>query len=40
MIEIKNVSQKYKKNKKVIDNLSLEIKNGEIFGFLGPNRCW
>lgn len=40
MIEIKNVSKKYKKNKKVIDNLSLEIKNGEIFGFLGPNRCW
>lgn len=40
MIEIKNVSKKYKKNKKVIDNLSLEIKDGEIFGFLGPNRCW
>lgn len=37
MIEIKNVSKKYKKDKKVIDNLNLEIKDGEIFGFLGPN---
>ena len=37
MIEIKNVSKKYKKNKKVIDNLNLQINNGEIFGFLGPN---
>lgn len=23
--------------KKVIDNMSLEVKNGEIFGFIGPN---
>lgn len=37
MIEIKNVSKEYKKNKKVINNLNLTIKNGEIFGFLGPN---
>ena len=37
MIEIKNVSKSYKKGKKVIDNISLEIKDGEIFGFLGPN---
>lgn len=37
MIEIKNVSKKYKKDKKVIDNLDLQINNGEIFGFLGPN---
>lgn len=37
MIEIKNVSKSYKKGIKVIDNLNLEIKDGEIFGFLGPN---
>ena len=37
MIEIKNISKKYDKKNKVIDNLNLEIKNGEIFGFLGPN---
>lgn len=37
MIEIKNVSKKYKKNNKVIDNLNLKINDGEIFGFLGPN---
>ena len=37
MIEIRNLSKSYKKGKKVIDNISLNIKNGEIFGFLGPN---
>ena len=37
MIEIKNISKKYKKEKKVIDNLNLKINDGEIFGFLGPN---
>lgn len=37
MIEIKNVSKKYKKDKKVIENLNLKINDGEIFGFLGPN---
>ena len=37
MIEIKNISKSYKKDKKVIDNLNLTINDGEIFGFLGPN---
>lgn len=37
MIEIKNVSKSYVKGKKSVDNLTLEIKDGEIFGFLGPN---
>ena len=37
MIEINNISKEYKKNKKVINNLSMKINNGEIFGFLGPN---
>lgn len=37
MIEIKNISKSYEKGKKSVENLSLEIKDGEIFGFLGPN---
>ena len=31
MIEIKNVSKSYVKNKKSVDDLNLEIKDGEIF---------
>ena len=43
MFEIKNVSKTYtgkkKDNKtvKAVNNLSLTVNNGEIFGFLGPN---
>ncbi|MCI8444514.1 MAG: ABC transporter ATP-binding protein [Clostridia bacterium] len=37
MIELKNVSKSFNKNKKVIDNISLKVQDGEIFGFLGPN---
>ena len=37
MIELKNISKAYLKNKNIIENLNLTIKNGEIFGFLGPN---
>ena len=37
MIEFKNVSKSYKKDIKAVDNLSLTINDGEIFGFLGPN---
>ena len=37
MIQIKNVSKAYKKDKNVIDNISLTINDGEIFGFIGPN---
>lgn len=37
MIELKNISKSYKKGEKVIDNISLKIENGKIFGFLGPN---
>lgn len=36
MIEIKNVSKKYG-NKEVIKNMNLTVKDGEIFGFIGPN---
>lgn len=36
VLELKNVSKTFGK-RKVIDNLSLEVKAGEIYGFLGPN---
>jgi ABC-2 type transport system ATP-binding protein len=36
MIEIKNLSKYYGDNK-VIDDITLNIKKGEIFGLLGPN---
>ena len=38
MFEIKNVSKAYDKGgKKAVNNLSVTVNNGEIFGFLGPN---
>lgn len=37
MIEFKNVSKEYKKGEKAVDDLTLTINDGEIFGFLGPN---
>lgn len=36
MIEVKNISKSFGKIK-AVNNLSFEIKKGEIFGFLGPN---
>ena len=36
ILEIKNVSKYFGKTK-VVDNLSFEVKSGEILGFLGPN---
>lgn len=36
MIRIENLTKKYGKFT-AVDNLSLEIKEGEIFGFVGPN---
>lgn len=36
VLEIKNVSKKIGKIL-ILDNLSLEVKPGEIFGFVGPN---
>lgn len=38
MLKISHVSKSYAKGKvKAVDDISLEVKNGEIFGFLGPN---
>jgi ABC-2 type transport system ATP-binding protein len=37
MIEIRNVSKSYNGTTKAVDNLTLTIPEGEIFGFIGPN---
>ena len=37
MIKIQNISKSYKKGNKVVESLNLEIKDGEIFGFIGQN---
>lgn len=36
MIEVKNISKAYG-NKKVVDNVSLNIQEGKITSFIGPN---
>lgn len=38
MIEIRNVVKRYQADRPpAVNNLTLEVKEGEIFGFLGPN---
>lgn len=37
MIEIKNVSKTYNGEKKALDQISFDIKDGEIFAFIGHN---
>ena len=37
MLEIKGITKEYTKGKKAVDDLTLTVNNGEIFGFLGPN---
>ena len=37
MLKINNFSKIYKGNKRAVDNISLEVKEGEIFGFIGHN---
>ena len=37
MIEIKNFSKSYDGIKKAVDNLSLTIEAGDIYGFVGHN---
>jgi len=37
MIQINNVTKTYGNGIKAVNNISLNIEDGEIFGFLGPN---
>jgi len=37
MLKIQNYSKSYSKDKKAVDNLNLEVLNGDIFGFIGHN---
>jgi len=37
MIKIENVTKIFGKNFKAVDNLSLDVEAGYIYGFLGPN---
>ena len=36
MIEVKNVTKKYA-NITAVNNISFNVKDGEVVGFLGPN---
>lgn len=37
MIKFENVSKTYNKTVKAVDNISFNVKGGEIVGFIGPN---
>lgn len=37
MLKIVNLSKTYNSSKKAVDNISLEVKSGEIVGFIGHN---
>lgn len=37
MLEIKNLTKVYKNGKKAVDHLSLTVKAGDIYGFIGHN---
>ena len=37
LIEVKNLTKKYGKNKTALDNISLNLESGRIIGLLGPN---
>ncbi|MBC8536807.1 ABC transporter ATP-binding protein [Feifania hominis] len=37
MIELYNLTKSYAAGVKAVDDLSMTVQNGEIFGFLGPN---
>lgn len=39
LIQVKNVTKKYGAFK-AVDNISFEVKDGEVVGFLGPNGAW
>lgn len=38
-IELKNISKVYEQNTPVVNNVSLNIENGEMMVLLGPSGC-
>lgn len=39
ILECKNLTKSYKRNKPVLENLNLQLPAGRIIGLLGPNGC-
>ena len=39
MIEIKNLSYMYNKNDMILNDINLQIKDGEIISIIGKNGC-
>ena len=37
MIKLENVTKTYNKSVRALDDISFEVKGGEIVGFIGPN---
>ena len=37
IVKLSHVTKTYKKGVKALDDLSYEVREGEIFGLLGPN---
>ena len=37
MLEIRNLTKIYKNEKKAVDNLTLSVADGDIYGFIGHN---
>jgi len=37
LIELTGVTKIYRSGVKAVDNLSLTVQSGELFGFIGPN---
>lgn len=37
IVEVKNLTKQFVKEKKAVDNISFDISKGEILGFIGPN---
>lgn len=37
VVEVKNLTKKYNEKLIALDDVSLDIKEGEILGILGPN---
>lgn len=38
-IEFKNVSFSYEKDRKILDNVNINVKNGEVTALVGPSGC-